>query len=348
MFMHSMRYRAAVVGASGYAGGEVVRLLDEHPDFEVAYLGAHSQAGSSLSSVHPHLSGGSRPFGVNEVGSIPDVDVAFLGLPHGASASVGSALAEKGTKVVDLGSDFRMDSAARYLEAYGVPHPDAETLTDWVYGLPELFRRDIIGADLVASPGCYPTASLLALGPLVAGGFIDPTAITINAVSGVSGAGRSLHEDLLYGAVSEGVRAYGVTTHRHRPEIEMGVEMLVGGVSRITFTPHLVPMQRGILATVTAVVGEGTTEDDLRGAMHSAYENEPFVDVIDRPPQTRWVVGSNKALIAAFIDERTRTAVVLSAIDNLLKGAAGQAVQAANLMFGLEETSGLPLSGWMP
>ena len=343
-----MVYQAAVVGASGYAGGEVVRLLDEHPNFSVGYLGAHSRAGDVLSSVHPNLGGGDRVFGSNDAASIPDVDVAFLGLPHGSSAAVGRDLAERGVKVVDLGSDFRMDTAGRYEDAYGHPHPHPEALDDWVYGLPEFFRAQIAGSSLVASPGCYPTAALLAVVPLLADGLIDPHAVTVNALSGVSGAGRSLREDLLYGAVDEGVRAYGVTNHRHRPEIEMGVELFSGHASRITFTPHLVPMQRGILATATAPVMNRTTGDDLRAALTRAYTAEPFVDVIDHPPQTRWVVGSNRALVAAFLDERTGMAVVLSAIDNLLKGAAGQAVQAANLMFGIDETAGLPMSGWMP
>jgi N-acetyl-gamma-glutamyl-phosphate reductase len=343
-----MIHRAAVVGASGYAGGEVVRLLDEHPNFAVEYLGAHSRTGDPLSSVHPNLGAGDRTFGSNEAASIPEIDIAFLGLPHGSSAAVGLELAGRGIKVVDLGSDFRMDTAGRYEDAYGQPHPQPEALDDWVYGLPEFFRAQIVGSSLVASPGCYPTAALLAIAPLIEGQLIDPRAVTVNALSGVSGAGRSLRDDLLYGAVDEGVRAYGVTNHRHRPEIEMGVELFSGHASRVTFTPHLVPMQRGILATATAPATDGTTGDDLRAALNKAYAVEPFVDVIDRPPQTRWVVGSNRGLVAAFLDERTGMAIVFSAIDNLLKGAAGQAIQAANLMFDIDETAGLPVSGWMP
>jgi N-acetyl-gamma-glutamyl-phosphate reductase len=261
---------------------------------------------------------------------------------------VGLELAGRGIKVVDLGSDFRMDTAGRYEDAYGQPHPQPEALDDWVYGLPEFFRAQIVGSSLVASPGCYPTAALLAIAPLIEGQLIDPRAVTVNALSGVSGAGRSLRDDLLYGAVDAGVRAYGVTNHRHRPEIEMGVELFSGHASRVTFTPHLVPMQRGILATATAPATDGTTGDDLRAALNKAYAVEPFVDVIDRPPQTRWVVGSNRGLVAAFLDERTGMAIVFSAIDNLLKGAAGQAIQAANLMFDIDETAGLPVSGWMP
>jgi N-acetyl-gamma-glutamyl-phosphate reductase len=260
---------------------------------------------------------------------------------------VGFELARRGVKVVDLGSDYRMDTPERYEEAYGSPHPRPDALTDWVYGLPEFFRAEITGAERVAAPGCYPTASLLAVAPLVAGGLVDPTALTINALSGASGAGRSMREDLLFGAVDQGVRAYGVAKHRHRPEIEMGLELVAGERALVTFTPHLVPMQRGILATITAPVAGGADGGSLRAALEDAYANEPFVEAIGRPPQTRWTVGSNRALVAAFLDERTGTAIVMAAIDNLLKGAAGQAVQAANLMLGLDETAGLPSSGLM-
>ncbi len=343
-----MVYAVAVLGASGYAGGEAVRLLDEHPDFHIAYLGAHSQEGLPLSSVHPHLSGGDRRFGSNDAGAVPDVDLVFLGLPHGSSFEPAVALAARGMRIVDLGSDFRMDTAGRYEEAYGSLHPEPSTLASWVYGLPELFREQIAGATRVAAPGCYPTAALLALAPLVAAGAVDGDRIVVDALSGVSGAGRSLRDDLLFGSVDEGVRSYAVGKHRHRPEMEMGLELFTGGHVRVTFTPHLVPMQRGILATCTAPAVEGLTAGRLREVMQRAYEQEPFVEVIDGPPQTRWVVGSNRVLISAVLDERTRMVIVSSAIDNLVKGAAGQAVQAANLMVGLPETSGLPLSGWMP
>lgn len=346
--MRSMTFSAAVLGASGYAGGEIVRLLDEHPNFVVEYLGAHSREGEALGDVHPQLSGGLRQFGSNDVEDLPDVDIVFLGLPHGSSTDVGIALAESGARVVDLGSDFRMDSAARYQAAYGSGHPRPDVLADWVYGLPELFRDDMAGARLVASPGCYPTSALLAAVPLCAAGIIRQDAITINALSGVSGAGRALREDLLFGSIDEGVRAYGVTKHRHRPEIEMGIEEATGSKALVTFTPHLVPMQRGILSTVTAPVVDGTTLGDIRSALADKYDSEPFVEVIDLPPQTRWVVGSNRALISSYLDERTGMAVVFSAIDNLIKGAAGQAVQAANIMFGIDETAGLPVAGWMP
>ncbi|MBK8479557.1 MAG: N-acetyl-gamma-glutamyl-phosphate reductase [Proteobacteria bacterium] len=340
--------RVAVLGASGYAGGEVVRLIDGHPSFSIAYLGAHSQAGRALGVAHPQLSGGERLLAPNSPESVPDVDLAFMALPHGASAATGAALAARGIKVVDIGSDFRMDTAARYEEAYGAAHPLPEELPAWVYGLPELFRARIVGADRVAAPGCYPTSSLLALAPLLRQGLIGEQGLVINALSGVSGAGRALREDLLFGAVAESVRAYGVTNHRHRPEIEMGLELACGRPLRVLFTPHLMPMQRGMLATCTAPLARAVTRAQLLAALREAYADAPFVSVIDDPPQTRWVVGSNRAVLTAYVDARTQSAVVLSVIDNLLKGAAGQAVQCANLMCGLDEAAGLPRNGIMP
>jgi N-acetyl-gamma-glutamyl-phosphate reductase len=339
-----MGHTAAVLGASGYAGGELVRLLDDHPGIDLVHLGAHSQAGRSLSEVHPHLTGGGRILASND--DVPDVDLAFLALPHGASWQPGLDLAARGAVVVDLGSDFRLDTPARYEEAYGSPHPVPESLGEWTYGLPELV--DCRGARTIASPGCYPTSALLALAPLAKAGVIEPTGIVVDSMSGVSGAGRSLSEDLLYGAVDEGVRAYKVTTHRHRPEMEALLDAAAGTATTVLFTPHLVPMQRGILSTCHARLSGDHSASDLRGILEDAYAASPFVDVIDRPPQTRWVVGSNRALIDVHVDQRTGTALVLSAIDNLLKGAAGQAVQAANLALGLPETAGLTAAGWMP
>lgn len=341
-----MVFTAAVLGASGYGGGELVRLLDEHPRFEVGFLGAHSKAGQLLRDVHPQLSGGGRVLS-KLTADLDGVDVAFLALPHGASAELGHKLASNGTRVVDLGSDFRLDTAERYREAYGSDHPFPLELSQWAYGLPELFPVGEI--NKVASPGCYPTAALIGAAPLLEAGAISSQSIVMNALSGVSGAGRGVKEDLTYGSVSDGVRAYSVARHRHRPEIEMGLEMYSGrdDVS-VTFTPHLVPMMRGELVTTTAPVAAGVTEADLRGVLLEFAESRPFVDVSDVPPQTRWVVGSNRVMVNVYLDEHAGQAVVLSALDNLTKGAAGQAIQSANLMFGLDETLGLPLAGWMP
>lgn len=336
----------AILGASGYGGGELIRIVDDHPELSVAYLGAHTQVGKSLGEVHPQLSAPNRILESNSA-DLAGIDVAFLALPHGASAHLASQLAARGTKVVDLGSDFRMDTVQRYASAYGSDHPLPGELAEWVYGLPELFP--VAGADRVAAPGCFPTAALLGVAPLLAAGAVLPTGMVINALTGVSGAGRGLQEHLLFGAINEGVTAYGVTTHRHRPEIEMGLEHHSGIDSvRLTFTPHLVPMHRGILATTTVPVAAGVTASDLHGVLVDFSDGRPFYDVIEGSPQSRWVVGSNRAIVASYLDVRTGNAVVLSAIDNLLKGAAGQAIQAANLMLGIEETAGLPTAGWMP
>ncbi len=337
---------AGVLGASGYAGGEVVRILDGHRAMEVVHLGAHSRKGARLSDVHPQLLGGDRLLGGSEVDDLPPLDIAFLALPHGASWDIGSRLADRGMVVVDLGSDYRLDTDARYRLAYGTPHPAPDRLGDWVYGLPELF--DVAEQSRIAGPGCYPTAVLLASVPLLTAGVVAPGVVVADCLSGVSGAGRSLREDLLFGEVAEGVRGYGIGTHRHRPEIEMGIEATTGVARSVVFTPHLVPMQRGELATVTMPAVPGVTRPDLTDALHDAYRDSPFVVVVDRPPQTRWAVGSNRAFVSAWVDDRAGSIIAQAAIDNLVKGAAGQAVQAANLALGLDQSEGLVASGWMP
>jgi N-acetyl-gamma-glutamyl-phosphate reductase len=296
-----------------------------------------------LGDVHPQLALPERPLGGNDPDAAGDIDLAFLALPHGASAALGHTLAKRGVKVVDLGSDFRLDTARRYEEAYGSVHPFPGELGQWRYGLPELF--DLTGATKVASPGCYPTAVLLAIAPMLRAGLVEPSGIVADCISGVSGAGRGLKEEFLFGEVAEGVRAYGVTTHRHRPEIEMALDAIAGITTTVTFTPHLVPIQRGLLATVTARL---KSETDPASVLSDAYAKSPFVEVIDRPPQTRWTVGSNRAHVAAFVDRRQGVVIAQCALDNLLKGASGQALQAANLMFGFDEATGLPTSGLMP
>jgi N-acetyl-gamma-glutamyl-phosphate reductase len=339
---------AAVVGASGYTGGELVRFIDAHPSMNLVYLAAHSKVGKTLAEVHPHLSGGDRVLRTFDDAAIGDVDIVFLALPHGSSAQPAMSLSGTGTKVVDLGSDFRMDTPERYVEAYGSPHPYPNELGAWAYGIPELFGDAIAAADRVAAPGCYPTSAVLGLAPLLTLGLVEPTGVIVDAMSGVSGAGRSTSEATHYGAIDESVKAYKVLEHRHQPEMERALDALTSGATSVLFTPHLVPMQRGILSTIYARTTDGTTESDLRTAIDKAYADSPFVRRIEEPPQTRWVTGSNNALLSVHLDGRTGTAVVLCAIDNLVKGAAGQAVQCANLMFGLDETAGLPRDGWMP
>jgi N-acetyl-gamma-glutamyl-phosphate reductase len=343
-----MTHSIAIFGSSGYAGGELIRLVDGHPDLHVAYLGAHTAAGRSLGSVHPHLRDGDRMLGPNDPSSAPPVDLAFLALPHGASAEPAMALLERGTRVVDLGSDFRLDTEARYEEAYGAPHAYPGELGRWVYGLPELHRDAISDADRVASPGCYPTSAILPLAPLLAGRLAESTGIVVDSMSGASGAGRGVNAALQFGAVDESAKAYKVLEHRHRPEMERALDDVADSPVDLIFTPHLVPMQRGILTTIYATATEGTTLDDVKAAFDDAYGSEPFVSIVDGSPETRWIVGSNRALISAHLDGRSGTVVLISAIDNLLKGASGQAVQAANVMLGLDETVGLPMEGWMP
>ncbi len=341
-----MRIAAAVVGASGYAGGELVRLLDAHPEFDLIWMGAHSRAGETLREVHPHLTGGDRRLALTDATAIPkEVEAAFLALPHGASHQLGHQMAERGAAVFDLGSDYRFDTSARYQSAYGVPHPAGDRLKDWRYGLPELF--DVKGARRVALPGCYPTAVLLAAAPLLAAGMATGPVVA-DCLSGVSGAGRSLRPELLFGQVAEGASAYGVTVHRHRPEMEMGMEM-AGVPTQVTFTPHLVPIQRGMLATVTMPAAHPEiSREDLLGALGKAYEGRALVEVMEPAPQTRWVAGSARAMVTAFYDAHTKMVIAQTALDNLLKGASAQAVQAANLAFGLDESTGLDRTGWMP
>lgn len=272
------------------------------------------------------------------------VDVAFLALPHGSSWEVGHRLAEAGVAVFDLGSDYRMDTPQRYEFAYGEPHPLPDQLGSWVYGLPELFGDGIPGATRVAVPGCYPTSALLGLAPLLSAGLIEAPFV-VDSMSGVTGAGRGVAPHLTFGAVDESVKAYGIATHRHRPEIEMGLEAVSGIPVRVQFTPHLVPMQRGILSTCSAGLAG---KSGIVGVLRETYSSTPFVDVVDEPPQTRWVVDSNRALIHAAEDHHSGRAIVTVAIDNLVKGAAGQAVQCANLAMGFPETAGLTTAGWLP
>ncbi len=339
---------AAVLGASGYGGGELIRFLDAHPGIEISFLGAHSKAGLPLSEVHPHLSGGDRMLEAYDAANLEGIDVVFLALPHGASARPSMELLAMGVNVIDLGSDFRLDSAEAYRDAYGSDHPFPDQLGGWAYGIPELFRDQIATSDRVAVPGCYPTSVVLPVAPLVAAGLVVGVGIIADSMTGVSGAGRGTSEGLQFGAVDESVKAYKVLSHRHQPEMEQAIGAISGEAVQILFTPHLVPMVRGILSTIYMDVTEGTTIDNVEAAFDKAYGSDPFVRLIDSPPETRWVVGSNNALVSYHLDERTGTLIALCAIDNLVKGASGQAVQCANVMFGFDEVEGLPQEGWMP
>jgi N-acetyl-gamma-glutamyl-phosphate reductase len=330
-----------IVGASGYAGAELLRLCAAHPDLELAWATGDRQAGTRVASLYPSLAAavGDLVFAPFELDLVDGVDAVFLALPHGASGELMGALHERAGVVLDLGADFRLHDPSLYPTWYGAEHPAPELLAEFAYGLPELFREPLVKATRIAVPGCYPTSAALPLAPLLRAGLIESTGIVVDAASGVSGAGRDKHA---FCATDEDFRAYGLLDHRHTPEIEqvLGAEVL--------FTPHLVPMSRGILATCYARPTGPTSTDALLDVLRDAYADEPFVVVTDEPPTTRATVGSNCAHVTVRHDPRTGWVVALGAIDNLLKGASGQAVQCANLALGLDETAGLPIAGSYP
>jgi N-acetyl-gamma-glutamyl-phosphate reductase len=338
--------RVAVIGASGYAGGELVRLIDGHPSLDLGALGAGASAGEALGTLHPHLEAGERRLAVVDPDTV-DADLVFLALPTGESATPAVTLAGRGIAVVDLGGDLRFTSPQRHEDAHGGPPAHPDQLGRWVYGLPELFGDQIRPARRVAVAGCYPTAATLALAPLLGDGLIR-SRVVIDAKSGITGAGRAPRPDLMFAAVDGSVTAYAIGSHRHRPEIEQALEAVAGIAPSVTFTPHLVPMTRGLLATCYAEAVDGVTRQDLVDSLAKRYAAAPFVAVVDDPPQTRWVVGSNRCLVSTHLDEATRSVVVVSAIDNLVKGSAGQAIQCANLMLGFPEDAGLPRAGVIP
>jgi N-acetyl-gamma-glutamyl-phosphate reductase len=330
-----------VVGASGYPGGELLRYLAGHPSLEVVWATAHTNAGKPLGEVFGNLVGmGDLVLVPTDPDGAPELDLVFLGLPHGEAAEMGRRFVERGVKVVDLAADWRLHEASAYDTWYGWAHPYPDELARWIFGLTELHRDEIGTADAVANPGCYPTAALFPLAPALRAGAIEPDGIVIDAASGISGAGRKVDATYLFTELDASYSAYGVGKHRHTPEIEQELGTVV------TFTPHLAPMSRGILATCYARM-TGDVED-VRSAIEAAYKDEPFVHLVDRQPATKQVSGTNHALVAVDADTRTRTAVLTCAIDNLGKGAAGQALQNANVMLGLDETAGLEGLGVFP
>jgi N-acetyl-gamma-glutamyl-phosphate reductase len=344
--MYTYAMKAGILGASGYTGSELLRLLAGHPEVEVAVATAHSHAGEQVGSHTPSLAAAypGLVYEESDPARFDGLDLVFCGLPHGESQRIVPELRSRVGLVVDLAADFRLKNAALYPEWYGEEHGAPELLAEAVYGLPELFREGLAGASLVAAAGCYPTSAGLALAPLVRAGLVEPTGIVVDAASGVSGAGRGLKESLHFGTVDEDFAAYGLLTHRHTPEMEQ----IIGG--EVLFTPHLAPMTRGILATCYARPADGTalTTDVVMAALHEAYDAEPFVVVADSPPSTKATAGSNAAHVTARVDPRTGWVLSLCALDNLVKGASGQAVQCANAALGLPETTGLPIAGVYP
>ena len=333
-----------IIGASGYVGAELMRLLGGHPGFDVEFATGDTQAGQRVADLYPHLAaaGAEQEFLKYEPELLDDVALAFLALPHGQSMSMAGHILERAKKAIDLAADFRLKDAGQYQQWYSEPHQAPELLGQFVYGLPELFRDDLADASAVAVPGCYPTAAALAVAPLVRLGLMQADGIIVDAASGVSGAGRPPKPHTAFCAVDEDFTAYGLLDHRHTPEIEQAA-----GAS-VLFTPHLAPMNRGILATCYAQPAGETSTDALLAALHEFYADEPFIVVSERPPSTKATLGSNAAHLTVRYDPRTHTMVVLCAIDNLVKGAAGQAIQCANLICGLDETTGLTAVGVYP
>ena len=331
------------MGASGYVGADLIRLLAGHPRAEIALLTANAQAGKPLAAVYPHLGGLALPTLVRvEEADWAGLDVAFCCLPHGTTQEIIAGLPGH-LKVIDLSADFRLRDPATYARWYGHEHRAPALQDEAVYGLTEFRREEIRAARLVACPGCYPTAALLLLLPLVAAGLIVPDDIIIDAKSGVSGAGRALKDSLLACEVAEGIHPYSVASHRHAPEIEQELSAVAGRPLLVSFTPHLMPMNRGELLTTYVRLAGGAGPDDLRAALEQRYEHEPFVRVVPAgtAPATRHVRGSNFCLLGVFADRLPGRAILISTLDNLVKGSSGQAIQNMNLMLGLEETLAL-------
>jgi len=344
------RARTAILGASGYTGAELLRLLGSHPGLEVTALTADRQAGKPISDVFPHLAGLDLPRLVKiEDCDWSSLDAVFCCLPHGTTQEVIAGLPEH-LKIVDLSADFRLRDVESYAEWYGHAHMAPALQSQAVYGLTEHARKDLATARLCASPGCYPTGAQLPLIPLLKSGLIDADDIIIDAKSGVTGAGRAAKEGSLYAEIAEGIHAYGIASHRHAPEIEQGLSDAAGRPIVVNFTPHLMPMNRGILSTIYVRLEGGTTVTDLRRSLAQAYEGERFVRILPEgaAPATRHVRGSNLCLIGLFADRVKRRAILVSAIDNLVKGAAGQALQNMNVMLGCDETWGLEARAMFP
>ncbi len=347
-----MVVRVGIVGASGFTGAELLRLISAHPDLEVVVATGDSKAGTAVAELYPSLAGAYPdlafvPYRPGLAGE-HRLDVVFCGLPHGTSQEIVPGLLDDRRVVVDLGADFRLNDASLYPQWYGVEHTVPELLSTAVYGLPELFREELRTAKLIATPGCFVTTATLALAPLLAAGAIECRGIVVDAASGVSGAGRPPKENTTFCTVDEDFTAYGMLTHRHTPEIEQNLTHAGGSPAQVLFTPHLAPMNRGILATCYAWPTAPTTTEAVRQILHEAYDDEPFVVVRDEPPSTKATLGSQMVHVTAYADQRTGWVVAIAALDNLTKGASGGAIQAANLALGLPETTGLPTAGLYP
>jgi len=343
-----MNVSVAILGATGYTGAELVRLLNAHPHCAIVHLAAHAQAGRKVSDVLPGIAAktGEMTLATADTPLPDDVQLVFTALPHGAAAESVKKALDAGKKVVDLSADFRHRKAATYKSAYGLNHPCPELLKDAVFGLTEFARADVARARLVANPGCYPTSTLLPLVPLLRAGVLDTEHIVVDSKSAASGAGRGTQGELRYCEINEGLRAYGLPRHRHAWEMEEWACRFSGRAVSVHFVPHILPMTRGMLTTLHL---SGDEPESWHGILAKAFADEPFVRVLPEGdlPGTKAVTGCNRCDIGLAVTGKN-TAVVVCCLDNLLKGAAGQAVQNANLMFGWEETQGLALDALWP
>lgn len=348
--MKDSKIATAVMGASGYAGAELVRLLSLHPYFKIKTLTADRKAGLRMEDVFRQFEGEDLPV-LQTIDSVTweGTDAVFCALPHGTTQEIIQSLPSH-LKIVDLSADFRFKDPKIYAQWYGQEHKAADLQKEAVYGLTELARNDIANARLVANPGCYPTCAQLPLVPLVKEGLIDSENIVIDAKSGVSGAGRAEKEANLYCEVAEGMRAYAVASHRHTPEIEQGLTEAAERLVTVTFTPHLIPMSRGMMCTSYVTMKDGASAEDLRSHLAGYFEDEPFVRILSagRIPDTHFVRGTNVCRIAVCQDRLPHRAIIISVIDNLVKGASGQALQNMNLMFGVPEISALRQKAFFP
>lgn len=337
--------KAGIIGATGYAGQQLASLLVNHPEAEIKFVSSNSYAGQLFSDIYPQFYKIlDMPLLSTEEAkaAMSDVDVVFTALPNGLVFELAQLALEKGIKIIDFSADFRLDDPDVYEEWYKTEHTAKDLISKQVYGLAELWRDKIKGADLIANPGCYTTASILAISALLReDGLVDTEHIIIDAKSGITGSGRKKDLSLLYAEAGESVKAYGIAHHRHTPEIEQELSKVAGKEIQVQFTPHLMPMKRGILATIYVDLKKDVTEDDLYAVYEKYYGDENFIRIRRGMCETRFVVGTNFCDISVRVDRRTHRAIITSCIDNMVKGAAGQAVQNMNVAFGLEETAGL-------
>tara|TARA_Y100001970_G_C14254883_1_gene874508 strand:- start:4530 stop:5564 length:1035 start_codon:yes stop_codon:yes gene_type:complete len=339
-----------IIGASGYTGAELLRIIAGHPEFNLQIATGETQAGFAIRDLYPSLSTAypNTYFDSFSPEIVDGLDLVFCALPHGVSQSVIPDILGTVGHIVDLGSDFRLKDPSLYQEWYGSEHTCPELLNDFVYGLPELFRDEIEGADLIAATGCNAAAAIFALAPFVQSQTIDSGSMIVDLITGVSGAGRPPKENTTFCAVSGNITPYGLLTHRHTPEIEQALTTFAGDTSSVLFTPHLAPIDRGIIATCYGRAKSAISTDEALNQLEKFYKEEPFFVVDERPPSTKSTLGANTVHLTARVDERTGMLVSISALDNLVKGASGMAMQNANLALGLPESLGIPSLGLYP